>query len=64
MSKHMDVSVNSFDNFITLQDEIAECPLSTYLGEFSLAVTECQKYLSGGYMIEYIPPDNDPELCK
>lgn len=54
---HLDVSC-------TIKDEIAECPLSTYLGEFSLAVTECQKYLSGGYMIEYIPPDNDPELCN
>ena len=47
-----------------LQNDIAQSKLSTYVGEFSLATTECQKYLSGGYMINYIPPDNDPELCK
>ena len=27
-------------------------------GEFSLAVTDCQKYLNGGYNDPYIPPGN------
>jgi len=45
-------------------DEIAASPIPTWTGEFSLSVTECTKYLSGGYMIEYIPPDNDPSLCE
>ena len=29
----------------------------TYVGEFSLAVTECQKYLNGGFHTPYVPPD-------
>merc|ERR1712168_40314 len=28
----------------------------TFTGEFSLAVTDCQKYLNGGYSTPYIPP--------
>ena len=27
------------------------------MGEFSLAVTECQKYLNGGFHTPYVPPD-------
>ena len=29
----------------------------TYVGEFSLATTDCQKYLNGGYSTPYLPPD-------
>ena len=29
----------------------------TYVGEFCLAVTECQKYLNGGFHTPYVPPD-------
>ena len=29
----------------------------TYVGEFSLAVTERQKYLNGGFHTPYVPPD-------
>ena len=32
-------------------------------GEFSLAVTECQKYLNGGFADPYVPPDAKPETC-
>jgi len=48
----------------TIDNEINQSPLNTWVGEFSLAVTECQKYLSGGYMIDYIPPDNPISLCE
>jgi len=54
---HLDTSCN-------IRNDIAQSPLSTWVGEFSLAVTECQKYLSGGYVNNYIPPDNDPALCN
>ena len=33
-------------------------------GEFSLAVSECQKYLNGGYMDPYSPPDAKPSTCE
>jgi hypothetical protein len=29
----------------------------TYVGEFCLAVTDCQKYLNGGFSTPYVPPD-------
>jgi len=45
-------------------NDIASSPMNTWVGEFSLSVTECTKYLSGGYMIDYIPPDNDISLCE
>ena len=32
-------------------------------GEFSLAVTDCQKYLNGGFADPYVPPDAKPETC-
>ena len=32
--------------------------MSTYVGEWSLAVTDCQKYLHGGFALPYIPPGN------
>lgn len=33
-------------------------------GEFSLAVSECQKYLNGGYMDPYVPPDASQRTCE
>ena len=39
---------------------LSELPVFT--GEFSMAATECQKYLSGGYMTPYQPGLND--VCK
>jgi len=54
---HLDISC-------TIADEMVASPLPMWVGEFSLSVTECTKYLSGGYMIDYIPPDNDPSLCE
>jgi len=54
---HIEASCN-------IKNDINGSPLNTWVGEFSLSVTECTKYLSGGYMINYIPPDNDPSLCN
>jgi len=35
----------------------------TYVGEFSLAVTDCQKYLNGGFHTPYVPPDASEAAC-
>merc|ERR1712059_165560 len=32
-------------------------------GEFSLAVTDCQKYLNGGFHTPYVPPDASEAAC-
>jgi len=34
-----------------------------FVGEFSLEVTDCQKYLDGGYAEPYIPPFASEESC-
>ena len=36
--------------------DVETSTLTTVTGEFSLAVTDCQKYLNGGYADPYIPP--------
>ncbi|XP_023326029.1 probable glucan 1,3-beta-glucosidase A isoform X1 [Eurytemora carolleeae] len=46
-----------------IQNDLATSSLPVWVGEFSLAVTECQKYLSGGYQVEYHPPDSPDYLC-
>ena len=38
--------------------------LPTFTGEFSLAVTDCQKYIQGGYNDPYIPVYASEESCK
>ena len=30
-----------------------------FIGEFSLEITDCQKYLDGGFAMPYVPPSND-----
>ena len=37
------------------QEDINQSPLPVFTGEFSLAVTECQLYLQGGYTTPYEP---------
>ena len=43
-------------------DEVSQQTLDTFTGEFSLALTNCQKYVEDGYANPYIPPFiEDPE---
>jgi len=37
--------------------------LPTFTGEFCLAVTDCQKYLNGGFHTPYVPPDASEMAC-
>ena len=37
--------------------------LPAHLGEWSIANTDCQKYLEGGYQDPYIPSNSKPETC-
>jgi len=53
---HLDASCNYITNTAS-----AEWP--TYVGEFSLAVTDCQKYLNGGFSTPYVPPDASESAC-
>lgn len=34
------------------------------VGEWSLAVCDCQKYLDGGYANPYVPPNALPSTCE
>jgi len=38
--------------------------LPTFTGEFSLAVTDCQKYLNGGFRTPYVPPLASESACN
>ena len=38
--------------------------LPTFTGEFSLAVTDCQKYIQGGYNDPYTPDYASEEACQ
>ena len=38
--------------------------IPTFTGEFSLAVTDCQKYIQGGYNDPYIAPYASEDTCK
>ena len=38
--------------------------LPIFTGEWSLAVTDCQQYLNGGYADPYIPPDASESACE
>ena len=42
---------------------INKSDLPVFTGEFSCAITECQKYLQGGYETPYNPGTSD-ETCK
>ena len=44
-------------------EEINKSELPVFTGEFSNAVTDCQKYLNGGYMTPYNPGTND-DTCR
>ena len=44
------------------QEDINTCELPVFTGEFSMAATECQKYLQGGYNTPYEPGLNP--ICK
>ena len=37
--------------------DVSKHPL--FVGEFSLEVTDCQKYLDGGYAEPYVPPSKN-----
>ena len=40
--------------------------LPTMVGEWSLAITDCQKYLHNGYDDPYVAPDagKNPKICQ
>lgn len=40
--------------------------LGSIVGEWSLAITDCQKYLHNGFDTPYVAPDagKDPKICK
>ena len=44
-------------------EAINDSHLPVVTGEFSTAITECQKYLQGGYVTPY-DPFNPPEICN
>ena len=46
-----------------IQEDIARSPLPVITGEFSMAVTDCQKYLQGGYTTPYDPVTNN-QTCQ
>jgi len=46
-----------------LGTDIASSPLPVFTGEFSLAVTDCQEYLQGGFVTPYDPPDSSDKTC-
>ena len=56
-NNHIEISVVLFSIF-------RKNTLPTFTGEFSLAVTECQKYIQGGYNDPYIPAYATEETCK
>ena len=37
--------------------------LEVVVGEWSLAINDCQKYLDGGYGEPYVPPNRSPAVC-
>jgi len=45
------------------KDEISQATWPTFTGEFCLAVTDCQKYLNGGFHTPYVPPDASEAAC-
>ena len=47
-----------FKDFMTVQT------LPTVVGEWSLAITDCQEYLDGGYYAPYVPPNASEETCE
>ena len=55
-------------NFFNFQWKvnIEKQTLPTIIGEWSLAITDCQKYLHNGYDVPYVPPDagKDPKICQ
>lgn len=44
-------------------EDVASATWPTFTGEFCLAVTDCQKYLNGGFHTPYVPPDASKEAC-
>ncbi len=38
--------------------------LTAFTGEWSLAITDCQEYLNGGYVTPYDPPLASDETCE
>jgi len=44
-------------------EDILSSPLPTWGGEFSLAITDCQKYLQGGLVTPYDPQSSD-KTCE
>jgi len=44
--------------------DVSRQTLPAFSGEFSLAVTDCQKYVNQGFHTPYVPPFASEEACK
>merc|ERR1711970_478837 len=55
---------NHIDASCRTHEENINATWPTFCGEFSLAVTDCQKYLNGGYSTPYIPPLASETACQ
>merc|ERR1711936_175875 len=55
---------NHIDASCRTHEENINATWPTFCGEFSLAVTDCQKYLNGGYTTPYIPPLASETACQ
>jgi len=47
-----------------LGEAIAGSTIDVFTGEFSLAITDCQEYLQGGFVTPYDPADSSDEACS
>ena len=55
--------MNVFHFLLLYRDNLEKQTLYAFVGEWSLAVTSCQKYLDGGYATPYVSPDASDETC-
>jgi len=52
-----------YDASCAYVEAVKNYTLPTFTGEFCLAVTDCQKYLNGGFHTPYVPPDASEQAC-
>jgi len=44
-------------------EDLRDQTLPAFVGEWSLSVSDCTKYLDGGYKTPYVGPNSDEETC-
>ncbi len=66
---YSDIAIEDFAYSENLQiacdfrSELEAQTLESFVGEWSLAITDCQKYVSTGYATPYVPPYASEETC-